>query len=98
MERELWPSLYRMLRETAKDFRQNYVQYQPWVLVAVMLWAALHDRPVRWACQPRHWNTTRLRPWRLPSPSTLSRRIDHVGVGLFWRALEQRLRDSGAPA
>src|SRR5438477_4541912 len=98
MERELWPVLYRLLRETGKDFRQKYVQYQPWVLVAVMLWATLHDRPVSWACQPRHWSTTRLRPGRLPSPATLSRRLDGVAVGLFWRALADRIRGSGPPA
>jgi hypothetical protein len=98
MERELWPPLYRLLRDVAKDFSQKYVQYQPWILVAVLLWAALHDRPVSWACQKRHWSTTTLKPHRLPSPSTLSRRIDSVGVGLLWRALEQRLRDSSVPA
>jgi hypothetical protein len=98
MERELWPPLYRLLREVGKDFRQKHVQHPPWVLVAVMLWAALHDRPISWACQQRHWNTTRLRPWRLPSPSTMSRRIDTVGIGLLCNALEQRLRDSGVPA
>src|SRR5215467_8959805 len=98
MERELWPPLYRLLQETAKDFRQKYVQFQPWVLVAVRLWAALHDRPVSWACQRRHWSTTTLKPRRLPSPSTLSRRNDSVSIGLLWRALEQRLRDSGPPA
>ena len=63
-----------------------------------MLWAALHDRPVSWACQRRHWSTTTLKPWRLPSPSTMSRRIDGVAVGLLGRALERRLRDSGRPA
>ncbi len=95
MERELWPSFYRLLQETAKDFHQKYVPIQPWVLVAVMLWAARHDRPVSWACRPRHWSTTTRKPWRLPSPSTLSRRMDGVGVGLLLRALEQRLRDCG---
>lgn len=98
MERELWPPLYRLLREVGKDFRQKFVQYPPWTLVAVMLWAALHDRPISWACQQRHWSTTRLRPERLPSPATMSRRIDTVGVGLLWNALEQRLRNSGVPA
>src|SRR5687768_260147 len=99
MERELWPPLYHLLRQVAKDFHQKYVQHQPWVLVAVFLWAALHDRPVSWACQRRHWSTTTLRPGgRLPSPATLSRRIDSTGVALLWRALEQRLRDSGSPA
>jgi DDE family transposase len=98
MERELRTPLYRLLKEVAKDFRQKYVQYQPWVLVAVMLWAALHDRPASWACERRHWSTTTLKPWRLPSPSTLSRRLDGVAVGLFWAALERRVREQGRPA
>jgi hypothetical protein len=34
----------------------------------------------------------------LPSPSTLSRRIDTAGVGLQWNVLEQRLRNSDVPA
>jgi hypothetical protein len=98
MERELWPPLYRLIREVARDFSQKYVSYQPWVLVAVIAWAALHDRPRSWACQRRHWSTTTLRPGRLPSPSVLSRRADGVAVGLFWRALEARLRGRGDPA
>jgi hypothetical protein len=98
MERELWPPLYRLVLEVARDVRQKYVQYQPWVVVAVFLWAALHDRPASWACDPRHWRTTAKRPPRLPSPSTISRRIDTVGVGLFWRALEERIRATGRPA
>jgi hypothetical protein len=98
MERELWPLLYPLIQQTAKDFHQTYVRYQPWLLVTVFLWAALHDRPISWACQRRHWSTTTLRPFSLPSPSTMSRRIDSVSVGLFWNALEQRLRDSGVPA
>jgi hypothetical protein len=92
MERELWPSLYHAVKEVGKDFRQKYVSYQPWVLVAVLLWAALHERPLAWACQRRHWSTTKLQPARLPSPATLSRRLDSVAVGALLRALEQRLR------
>ena len=86
MERELWPLLYHLLQETAKGFRQKYVTYQPWVLAAVHLWAALHDRTHAWACQQRHWSTTRLRPATLPSRSTLSRRMHTVATGLFLHA------------
>src|SRR5690242_7405420 len=95
MERELWALLYHELRAVAKDFDQNYVQLHPWILIAVLLWAALHDRPVQWACNPRNWSTTQLRPWRLPSPATMSRRVDRVGSGLLWRAFEQRLHAYG---
>lgn len=96
MERELWPLLYRTVREVARRFSQKYVQIPGWVLVLTMLWAALHDRPVSWACKPANWTTTRLRPAHLPSPSTMSRRVDGVGVGLLWRAVEQRLRELSA--
>jgi hypothetical protein len=98
MERELWPQLYPLLRELGKDFRQKYVTYQPWILVAVLLWAALHDRTLAWPCKPSHWSTTRLRPWRLPSPSVLSRRLYGPVVAALLRALEQRLRDRHDPA
>jgi hypothetical protein len=46
MERELWPLLYHYVQLTPKEVHQKYVQIQPWVLVATLLWAALHDRPV----------------------------------------------------
>jgi IS5 family transposase len=95
MERELWPLLYRALRTVANGFRQKHVTYQPWILVAVQLWAALHDRTLFWACQEQHWSTTRLRPVTLPSPSTLSRRLHSVATGVFWRALEEHLRQGG---
>jgi hypothetical protein len=96
MERELWPVLYRAVREVGFDFNQKYVQIPGWVLVLTMLWAALHDRPVSWACRDVNWKTTRLRPARLPSAATMSRRIDTVGIGLLWRAIEQRLRERSA--
>jgi DDE family transposase len=98
MERELWPLLYRYLQLTANEVQQKYKQIQPWCIVAIMLWAALHDRPVGWACNKCHWSTTNLLPDRIPSAPTMSRRVDSVATGLFWRALQERLRQSGHPA
>jgi hypothetical protein len=96
MERELWPLLYRTVRAVAADFQQKYVQIPGWVVLVTLLWAAIHDRPVSWACQPANWATTRCRPHRLPSQATMSRRADGVGLGLLWRAVEQRLREQSA--
>ncbi len=96
MERELWPLLYRTVRAVAADFQQKYIQIPGWVLLLTALWAALHDRPASWAAETEHWSTTRLRPYRLPSQSTLSRRLDGVGLGLLWRAVEARLRQLSA--
>jgi len=98
MERELWPPLYRCLRDAARDFRQKYVQVHPWAVAAVLLWAALHDRPVRWACDPAHWATTRLRPARLPSQPTVSRRMRRVAFDCFLNLLTDRLRGAGLPS
>src|SRR5262249_19430170 len=97
MGRELWPALYHLLRDVAKDFSQKGVSYQPWVLAAALLWAALHDRALRWACQEQNGLTTTLRPARLPSPSTLSRRLHGAATGWFLRALEQRIRGTQDP-
>jgi hypothetical protein len=97
VERELWPVLYQLIRQVAKDFSQKNVSYQPWVLVSVLLWAALHDRTLPWACQEHNWLTTRLRPARLPSPSPLSRRLYSVACGYFLRELERRIRDTQDP-
>jgi hypothetical protein len=96
MERELWPILYRNVRLVARRFHQKYVQIPGWILVLTMLWGALHDRPVGWACDAKNWSTTRLRPPRLPSERTMSRRIDGVGVGLLWNAVEKHLRELSA--
>jgi hypothetical protein len=73
MERELWPALYRLIREAGADFSQKYAQHTPRAIVAVLCWSALHDRPRYWACDSRNWNTTTLRPTSLPSPSAGAR-------------------------
>jgi hypothetical protein len=92
MERELWPVLYQVVREVGRQVHQKGVTYQPWVIAVVVLWAALHDRPRNWACVAKNWSTTNHRPVQLPSESTLSRRADSIGMGLFWRMLEEALR------
>jgi hypothetical protein len=98
MERELWPILYRTVRAVARGFQQKYIQIPGWAILLTLLWAALHDRPVSWACRAQNW-TTRLRPDPLPSPATMSRRVDGIGLGLLWRAVEDHLRTrSGPPA
>jgi hypothetical protein len=98
MERELWPRIYHELRAVARATRQKGVHFQPWVIAAVLLWAALHDRSVAWACDPLNWSTTRLRPAELPSESTVSRRAGKAVFGVFLNRLSERLRGGGLPA
>lgn len=98
MERELWPILYRALGAVSADDRQKKVRYQPWVIAAVLLWAAIHDRPRSWACVGEHWDTTELRPERIPSPATVSRRARRAEVAELLGRLGSHLRGSGPPA
>jgi hypothetical protein len=97
MERELWPRLYHLVMEVGQTLRLTDVTYQPHIIVLVFLWAALHDRPVKWACDEKNWSTTTLRPATLPDPSTLSRRLRRVDTAMLMRALVQRVRQDGDP-
>jgi hypothetical protein len=96
MERELWPLLDRTVREVAAASAQKYVQLPGWVILVTFRGAALHDRPVSWACQPEHGSATPLRPPRWPSPATLSPRVQRSGWALLGQAVEQRLRQPSA--
>ena len=74
MERELWNELRRAGRRGACGTDRRLRAHSNSAVLEVHLWAALHDRPACWACRPGSW-PARLRPARLPSPSTLSRRL-----------------------
>ena len=97
MERELWPRLYHLLMEVGRTLRITDVTYQPHTVLLVFFWAALHDRPVCWACVERNWATTTSRPFRLPSPATLSRRLRRVDIAMLMRAVVAAARAGRAP-
>jgi len=72
MERELWESLCRLAGLVYN--RKPRVLYTDEVIVAVYVWAVVHDRPVHWACDASNWPPD-LAQWRLPSQPTMSRRL-----------------------
>jgi hypothetical protein len=97
MERELWPRLYHLVLKAGESFRLTDVTFQPHIIVLVFFWAALHDRPVGWACDPKNWTTTTLRPAKLPSESTLSRRLRRVDTAMLMRRVVEQIRATGEP-
>lgn len=97
MERELWPQIYHLVMARGTPIRQAGVTFQPHLLILVLLWAALHDRPLGWACREANWSTTVLRPAALPSPATLSRRLRSIAVGVLMRGLAMQLRAVAPP-
>jgi hypothetical protein len=51
MEGELWEAVYGLiLEEASKRGPRKRVRYSDAWVLAVFFWAAVHDRPVCWAC------------------------------------------------
>jgi len=97
MEHELWSILSRAINDVARSRRANaYHDHDHATIVRVYLWAQLHDRPVSWACQSRHWSRLTLPPG-LPSQSTMSRRLRSTPISAFLEALGRRLQKCFEP-
>jgi hypothetical protein len=73
MERELWRRIVAALRRLPR-WRPAGAVYDNREVLAVLLWAALHDRAVLWACSRASWPVQAWRR-RLPSQPTMSRRL-----------------------
>jgi hypothetical protein len=71
MEGRIWEIVRRLLSSVQEVLSRD--RYSTREILAVGLWAVLHDRPFCWACAAENWPPER-RPRFLPSPSTLSRR------------------------
>jgi hypothetical protein len=76
MERQLWPILYQLLLEAGKHHDRRRKQFGDAWIAIVYLWSVLHDRRISWACDPGNWRGEKLAPMQLPSPSTMSRRLN----------------------
>jgi Transposase DDE domain len=74
MERNLWARLYQAVMTIDYPGPARKVRHGDRRVALTYLWAALHDRPTCWACDPGHWPDD-LRPDPLPSQSTMSRRL-----------------------
>jgi hypothetical protein len=88
MEREVWAATMRRL-DSIPVRRPARCEFTDSDIVRVLLWAALHDRPVSWACDPRAWPGRR-RDRPLPSCATMSRRLRSLSVGKLLRRLLPR--------
>ena len=93
MERQRFRELCALLREACRGHRQNpRCTHSDATIVRVLLWAAMHDKSVNWACQAKHW-PAELRPRRLPDQSTVSRRQYEPGVLTLIERFESHMRE-----
>jgi len=100
MEREYWLELSSVISQVDATWKDPpRLTHRTATVVRVHLWAALHDRPLSWACEEQNWNP-RCRPAGLPDQSTMSRRTrGRHGRRLeeFLGVVAQKLNASAAP-
>src|SRR5689334_16708139 len=99
MELELWSETSAAISGVARNWpRHPRDRYSTATVVRVHQWACLHDRPVRWACEPKNWPAA-ARPEALPDQSTMSRRTRRDDFMRFPRRAGERLNGkAGRPA
>ena len=90
MEGELWRQVYALAKRLGKTSGVVRGTYFDVEIIGVYLWSVLHDRPVNWACDRRNW-CGRCLMKRLPSPSTISRRLRSDGVQRLLCVIEKEL-------
>lgn len=90
MEHQLWKLIVALLAELDKSPFSPWAVFSDRVIVRVWYWAAIHDRPVSWACERRNWPVT-LRRQPLPSGPTMSRRLRSESVQRLLTDLERRV-------
>lgn len=97
MERNTFSSLVAAVDAVAGSrHRPAKASYRDRDIVLIHLWAALHERPISWACRRENW-PPHDRGRRLASGSTLSRRLRSPSVICLLESLEARtLRPSPA--
>lgn len=91
MERELWRQLYELALKYDESWKIPGI-YSTSLIVAVFLWAVIHDRPVSWACQAKNWPGDL--EIALPSQSTMSRRLRKQGVEDLFNRMSEELGES----
>ena len=89
MEHQLFNGILQFISEVDKGRINTRRTFQDGDIVQVFYWAVIHDRPVSWACVRSNWPIW----WKkkLPSCSTMSRRLRTASVKELLAAVEQRV-------
>ena len=96
MEGQLWVLIVAILPSISKRRKRTREDFSDEDIVKVFYWSVIHDRPVSWACQRRNWPLY-LRRQKLPSNTTMSRRLRTASVVALLDALERRVTSPCRP-
>jgi len=96
VEGQLWSSIVAILAIIDKRRKRTNEDFSDADIVKVFYWSVIHDRPISWACQRCNWPLY-LRRRKLPSNTTMSRRLRSASVVALLNALERRVTAPGQP-
>jgi len=91
-EQDRWKRIYRQVCEAAGIDHNTRHIHSDGLIVGVLLWSALNDRPVSWGCVRIHWPGP-IRPPALPSQACMSRRLRTLAVAAVLERSYGQLRD-----
>jgi hypothetical protein len=90
MEHQLFKAIVAVLLSLDNPPTPARYDFTDEEIVKVYYWSVIHDRPVLWACDKKHWPLP-LRKLALPSPATMSRRLKTPRVVALLDRLERRV-------
>jgi hypothetical protein len=89
MEHQLYRAIVQIVNECGNSRGGGRFTFSNILVVLVWYWAVIHDRPVSWATQRCHWPIWRRE--KLPSNSTMSRRLRTASVRKLLHEVERRV-------
>jgi len=90
MERQLWKQIVSVVEDIYKRRGTAGCRYSSVLILKVWFWSVVHDRPLSWACCRCNWRIWE-RHLKLPSNSTMSRRMRSVEVIELLKLVEERI-------
>lgn len=92
MSSHVWQVVYQMIREVERQTPRTMRKclYSDTLIVAMFVWSVMHDRPMCWAADRRHYYGP-FRPRRLPSRSQFCRRIASTRCAAILEEVDKRL-------
>ena len=97
-QRQLWKIMYKKLKGLASGKKPPDTQYSDVEILAVYLWAVLHDRPVSWAVDKMNWPVYWRKKIRIADDSTISRRIKTWSLQELFEKLEEAFKRQLPPS
>lgn len=104
MDRDIWSIVMTEIRNAARQLRQRWHRrpdFPDWLIAAMEMWRAVHDRSLTWACDRSHYGPL-FRPRKrtsdgrcLPSVSQFSRRVKSEVIDAILQRVHDRLSGRG---